>query len=161
MRPPHLSSTGSVVHWLAENLVSPHPLMTLRSTCARGAGAGVLLIWRPWCEAEGIIVSSCFCSLPSSPLALPRTPAGSSQSSCFNLQLLSLQVPFLKNIQFPDALRGGAEGPAGGPGSLLSCGWYGRLNCIKLCGGINCIKFCGGINALMLQAGCPLKGVCF
>ena len=92
---------------------------------------------------------------------------GSSQSSCFNLQLLSLQVPFLKSIQFPAALRGGAEGsmtllgdPAGGPGSFLSCGWYGRLNCIKFCGGINCIKFCGGINALMLLAGCPLKGVC-
>ena len=99
------------------------------SACARGAGGGVLLIWRPWCGFEGIIVSSRICSLPFLPLALLRNPVGSSQSSCVNLQLLSLKVPFLKNMQFPAAFGGGAEGsmallggPSGGPGSLLSGG---------------------------------------
>ena len=63
------------------------------------------------------------------------------------------------------ATRGEAEGsttlpgdPAGGPGSLLRTGWYGKLSCIRFCGGIN--AFCGGINALMIPGGCPLNGVC-
>ena len=81
--------------------------------------------------------------------------------------IVDLASSFLEEYTIPAAIRGGAEGsmtllgdPAGGPGSLLSCGWYGRLNYIKFCGGINCIKFCGGINALMILVDCSLKGVC-
>ena len=97
--------------------------------CARGAGEGVYLIWCPWHEIGDFFVPPCFCSPSPLLLVFPRTPSGTSQSSCFSLQLLRLHVTLLKKMQFPARIGGGAGGimallgdPAGRPGSLLNCG---------------------------------------
>ena len=63
--------------------------------CARGAGERVYLIWCPWHEIGYFFVPPCFCSPSPLLLVFPRTPSGTSQSSCFSLQLLILHVPLL------------------------------------------------------------------
>ena len=96
---------------------------------ARGAGAGVQLIWYPWYEVGDFFLSLCFFSPPLLLPVFPCTPSCASQSSCLSLQLLRLHVPLLKKMQFPATTGGGAGGimallgdPAGGPGSLFNCG---------------------------------------
>ena len=87
------------------------------------------LIWYPWYEVGDSFPLLCFCSSSLLLPVFPCTPSRASQSSCLSLQLLRLHVPFLKKMQFPAVIVGGAGGnmallgePSGGPGSLLNWG---------------------------------------